>query len=47
MAAKLKTELLQLRLTSMEKELLKALADKNQMSVSEYIRYLIHKESQR
>ncbi|SPF55448.1 conserved hypothetical protein [Candidatus Desulfosporosinus infrequens] len=45
MAAKLKTELVQLRLTPLEKEKLKTLADQNQKSLSDYIRWLIDRES--
>jgi hypothetical protein len=44
MAAKLKTELVQLRLTPLEKEKLKALADLNQKSLSDCVRWLIDKE---
>lgn len=44
MAAKLKTELVQLRLTPPEKEKLKELSDQNKMSQSGYIRWLIHRE---
>lgn len=44
MAAKLKTELVQLRLTLQEKEKLKALADENKMALSVYIRWMIHRE---
>ena len=44
MAAKLKTELVQLRLTPLEKEKLKALADLHQKTVSDYIRWLIDQQ---
>lgn len=44
MAARLKTELVQLRLTALEKEKLKALADQKQKSLSDYIRWLIERE---
>ena len=43
----LKKELVQLRLTTLDKELLKELAGKNQMSLSEYVRYLIRREAGR
>lgn len=43
----LKTELVQLRLTPQEKEALAALAEKQRMSVSGYLRWLIHKESEK
>lgn len=43
-AAKLKTEVVQLRLDEEEKAKLQALADKEKMSVSAYLRYLIHRE---
>jgi hypothetical protein len=42
---RLKTEIVQLRLTPDEKEALKALAAKKQMSQSEYLRWLIARES--
>jgi len=42
--AKLKTELVQLRLTPLEKEKLKALADQIKMSQSGYIRWLIDQQ---
>ena len=44
MAAKLKTELVQLRLTPLEKEKLKALADQQQKTMSDYVRWLIDRE---
>lgn len=44
MAAKLKTSLVQLRLTPLEKEKLKALADQQQKTFSEYVRWLIDRE---
>lgn len=44
MAARLKTEFVQLRLTLAEKEKLVVLAHKAQMGMSEYLRYLIHQE---
>jgi hypothetical protein len=44
---KLKLSLVQIRVTDEEKDLLKQLADKNNMSVSVYLRFLIHRESSR
>jgi hypothetical protein len=44
MAAKLKTELVQLRLTPLEKEKLRVLSDLYQKTYSECIRWLIEKE---
>jgi hypothetical protein len=44
---KLKLSLVQIRVTDEEKDLLKQLADKNNMSVSVYLRFLIHRESGR
>jgi uncharacterized protein (DUF1778 family) len=42
---KLKLSLVQIRVTDEEKDLLQQLADKNNMSVSAYLRFLIHRES--
>lgn len=44
MAAKLKTEMVQLRLTPLEKEKLKALCDQTQKTYSDYLRWLIDRE---
>jgi hypothetical protein len=46
-AAGLKSQKIQLRLTPLEREYLEALASKNQMSLSEYLRWLIHREAQK
>jgi hypothetical protein len=46
-ADRLKSQKIQLRLTPLERENLEALASKNQMRLSEYIRWLIHRESEK
>ena len=43
----LKTVKLQIRLTPLEREYLQALAAQKQMSLSEYLRWLIHREAQK
>lgn len=42
---RLKNEVVHLRMTTEEKETLKALAAKKRMTQSEYVRYIIHRES--
>jgi len=42
-----KTCRVDLRLTPLERDFLQALAAKNQMSVSEYLRFIIHREAKR
>jgi hypothetical protein len=46
-ADRLKSQRIQLRLTPLEREYLEALAAKNQMGLSEYLRWLIHREAQK
>jgi hypothetical protein len=46
-ADRLKSQKIQLRLTPLERENLAALASKNQMGLSEYIRWLIRRESEK
>lgn len=41
----LKTVRVQLRLSPIERDLLQALADKKMMTMSEYLRHLIHQEA--
>jgi len=43
-AVPLKSQKIQLRLTPIERDLLNRLADRNQMTLSEYLRWLIHRE---
>jgi len=47
MTAELKTEKIQLRLTREEREALQKLADREKMSVSGYIRWIINRESKK